>query len=128
MIDQLTVFLPNEPGTLAHMTSLLGEAGIQMHALMVSDTADFGIARIICDTPHAAARLLAGVYLVDALPAEVPEGLVLVTPAGAVARAGGLLDLWSPDGAPNPFARHAQLEDARAEREPPLTKSRSRRR
>ena len=64
----------------------------------------------------AAARLLAGVYLVDALPAEVPEGLVLVTPAGAVARAGGLLDLWSPDGAPNPFARHAQLEDARAER------------
>ena len=61
----------------------------------------------------AAARLLAGVYLVDALPAEVPEGLVLVTPAGAVARAGGLLDLWSPDGAvTNPFARHAQLEDA----------------
>lgn len=62
----------------------------------------------------AAARLLAGVYLVDALPAEVPEGLVLVTPAGAVARAGGLLDLWSAEGAPNPFARHAQLEDARA--------------
>ena len=59
MIDQLTVFLPNEPGTLAQMTSVLGDASIQVHALMVSDTADFGIARIICDTPHAAARLLA---------------------------------------------------------------------
>ncbi len=59
MIDQLTVFLPNEPGTLAQMAQVLGDAGIQMHALMVADTADFGIVRIICDTPRAAARALA---------------------------------------------------------------------
>ena len=58
MIDQLTVFLPNEPGTLAAMAGVLGEAGIQMHALMVADTADFGIVRIICDTPCAAKRAL----------------------------------------------------------------------
>lgn len=59
MIDQLTVFLPNEPGTLAEMSRILGEANIQMHALMVADTADFGIVRIICDTPKAASRALA---------------------------------------------------------------------
>ena len=59
MIDQLTVFLPNEPGTLAQMASVLGEADIQMHALMVADTTDFGIVRVICDTPHAAAQVLA---------------------------------------------------------------------
>ena len=58
MIDQLTVFLPNEPGRLAGMASVLGEAGIQMHALMVADTADFGIVRIICDTPKAASKAL----------------------------------------------------------------------
>lgn len=59
MIDQLTVFLPNEPGRLANMARVLGEAGIQMHALMVADTEDFGIVRIICDTPRTAARVLA---------------------------------------------------------------------
>ncbi|MDO4537865.1 MAG: hypothetical protein Q4B54_06865 [Coriobacteriales bacterium] len=59
MIDQLTVFLPNEPGTLANMARVLGEANIQMHALMVADTADFGIVRIICDTPKAASQALA---------------------------------------------------------------------
>lgn len=58
MIDQLTVFLPNEPGTLAAMAKVLGEANIQMHALMVADTADFGIVRIICDTPKAASKAL----------------------------------------------------------------------
>ncbi len=59
MIDQLTVFLPNEPGTLARMAQVLGDAGIQMHALMVADTADFGIVRIICDTPRTAVKALA---------------------------------------------------------------------
>lgn len=59
MIDQLTVFLPNEPGTLAQMASVLGQNDIQMHALMVADTADFGIVRIICDTPKKASRALA---------------------------------------------------------------------
>ena len=59
MIDQLTVFLPNEPGTLANMAQVLGDANIEMHALMVADTADFGIVRIICDTPKAAKRALA---------------------------------------------------------------------
>ncbi|MBR3223867.1 MAG: hypothetical protein IKF78_00915 [Atopobiaceae bacterium] len=59
MIDQLTVFLPNEPGTLAKMAKVLGDNNIQMHALMVADTADFGIVRIICDTPKRASQALA---------------------------------------------------------------------
>ncbi len=59
MIDQVTVFLPNEPGELAGVAALLGGRGVQMHTLMVADTADYGIVRIICDTPIAAARALA---------------------------------------------------------------------
>ncbi len=58
MINQLTVFLPNEPGNLAELARVLGDAGIQMHALMVADTADFGIVRIICDTPRRASQAL----------------------------------------------------------------------
>ena len=59
MIDQLTVFLPNKPGTLAQLAHVLGDNNIQMHALMVADTTEFGIVRIICDNPKKASRALA---------------------------------------------------------------------
>ena len=58
MISQLTVFLTNEPGRLAAATSTLAEAGINMKALFIADTADFGILRIFCDTPQRAAGVL----------------------------------------------------------------------
>lgn len=85
MIDQLTVFLPNEPGTLASMAGVLGKANIQMHALMVADTADFGIVRIICDTPKAASDALmeagyraANTKVVAVEVENVPGGLAKV--------------------------------------------------
>lgn len=53
-IEQLSVFLQNEPGRLARMCRTLGEAGLNMHALVVADTSEYGVARIICDRPHAA--------------------------------------------------------------------------
>ena len=69
----------------------------------------------------AARRLLAGAWLVPTLPgdlSQVPDGVTLATPLGAVARGGGLLEIWSPEGqASNPFSRHAALEDARADLE-----------
>ena len=60
MIMQLTVFLQNEKGRLASATRTLAEAGINMHALFIADTQDFGIVRIFCDTPDEAAKALAG--------------------------------------------------------------------
>ena len=59
MIMQLTVFLQNEKGRLASATRALAEANINMHALFVADTQDFGIVRIFCDTPDEAAKTLA---------------------------------------------------------------------
>ena len=59
MIDQLTVFLENSEGRLASAARAIADAGINMRALFVADTADFGVARIFCDTPHAAAATLA---------------------------------------------------------------------
>lgn len=58
MISQLTVFLANEKGRLAAACRTLAEADINMQALFIADTADFGIVRIFCDTPHRAAEVL----------------------------------------------------------------------
>lgn len=58
MIEQLTACLPNEPGRLATMCRVLGEQGAQIFAIMVAETTDFGIVRVVCDRPHAMARIL----------------------------------------------------------------------
>lgn len=58
MISQLTVFLANEKGRLAAASRVIADAGINMHALFLADTEDFGVARIFCDTPEAAAEAL----------------------------------------------------------------------
>ena len=58
MVSQLTVFLENEKGRLAAACRVLGDAGINMHALNLADTADFGVARMLCDKPEAAAAAL----------------------------------------------------------------------
>ena len=55
MISQLTVFMENERGRLASACRTIADAGINMYALFVADTADCGVARIFCDTPQAAA-------------------------------------------------------------------------
>lgn len=54
MIDQLTVFIQNTEGRLAALCRTLGDAGIQMHSLVLADTTDYGIARILCDDPETA--------------------------------------------------------------------------
>ena len=58
MIRQLTVFLENRPGRLTALAAALGGAGVQMSALTVADTAEYGIVRIVCDKPDVAAGAL----------------------------------------------------------------------
>ena len=58
MISQLTVFLANEKGRLAAACRTLADADINMKALFIADTADFGIVRIFCDTPKRAVEVL----------------------------------------------------------------------
>ncbi len=58
MIDQLTVFLGNKKGRLTALCETLGNADVQMHALAVADTSDYGIVRIICDKPEEAVQAL----------------------------------------------------------------------
>jgi len=51
-IKQISVFLENKPGALRELTELLGKGGIDLLALSVADTQNFGIIRIIVDSAH----------------------------------------------------------------------------
>jgi len=47
MFKQITVFIENKPGRLAEVTGCLADAQINLHALSIADTSDFGILRLI---------------------------------------------------------------------------------
>ncbi|MDE6836984.1 MAG: acetolactate synthase [Acutalibacter sp.] len=57
-VNQISVFLENKPGTLTTMTGLLAENGIDMRALSLAETKDFGIVRIIVDDVYKATTVL----------------------------------------------------------------------
>ncbi len=58
MAKQISVFLENKVGRLAHVTRVLGEAGINIRALSIADTSDFGILRLIVSDPAKAYQIL----------------------------------------------------------------------
>ncbi|MBQ6391002.1 MAG: amino acid-binding protein [Eggerthellaceae bacterium] len=58
MIDQITVFLENSEGRLAALCRTLAWANINMHSLVIADTTDYGVVRIICDDPARAIDVL----------------------------------------------------------------------
>jgi hypothetical protein len=99
MVEQLSVFLENSTGRLAELTRALGDAGIDMHALMVADTESFGVVRIICDTPQAARRILEdrgfSVTLTPVIAVGVPD------------RPGGLAEVLEALGRANKNVEYA---------------------
>ena len=58
MIDQITVFLENSEGRLAALCRTLAWANINMQSLVIADTADYGVVRIICNDPARALDVL----------------------------------------------------------------------
>ena len=57
-IRQISVFLENKPGKLNKMTKVLAEHNVDMRALSLAETKDFGIARIIVNDVYAATNVL----------------------------------------------------------------------
>ena len=57
-IKQISVFLENRPGMLLEMTGVLAEKEVDMRALSLAETSEFGIVRIIVDDVYAAATVL----------------------------------------------------------------------
>lgn len=57
-IKQLSIFVENKQGRLADITEILSKANANIRALSIADTTDFGILRLIVDTPESAALAL----------------------------------------------------------------------
>jgi hypothetical protein len=57
-IKQLSIFLENKAGRLAHVTRILGDAGVNIRALSLADTSDFGILRLIVNDATKARDVL----------------------------------------------------------------------
>lgn len=57
-ITQISIFLENRAGQLSEITKILSENSIDLKALNIAETADYGILRIISDDSDKAAKLL----------------------------------------------------------------------
>ncbi len=58
MVKQLSVFIQNRAGKIASIVKALSDAGIDIRALSIADTADFGILRMLVSDVEAAKTTL----------------------------------------------------------------------
>ena len=82
-VKQISVFVENQPGRLQSILEVLEHAGLSIQALSVSDTAEFGIVRMILVDPESALDALkrAGFtarvdWILSAEIPDVPGGLL----------------------------------------------------
>jgi hypothetical protein len=57
-VKQLSVFIENKAGRVSEVTDVLGDADINIRGFSVSDTADYGIVRLIVDDPDKGREVL----------------------------------------------------------------------
>lgn len=92
-IPQISVFLENKAGQLADITRILAEAQVNMRAISIAETADYGVLRLIVDdAPKASAVLLGEGFILTMTPVvgvavpDTPGGLGKVL--SVISRAG----------------------------------------
>lgn len=85
MVNQISVFLENRAGQLAEITGILAENNIDLRAISIAETADYGIVRMIADNAEkTTAILLQRGYILSMTPVVVisvpdePGGLVTI--------------------------------------------------
>jgi hypothetical protein len=92
-VEQISIFLENKSGRLAEVTDVLANGGINIRALSLADTADFGILRLIVDDIEKAKQILKDneftVGRTEVLAVEVPD-----KPGGMA----GILKVLNDDG------------------------------
>lgn len=76
-VKQISIFIENKSGRLAEVARTLGEKGVNIRALSLADTSDFGILRLLVDNTDAALETLKeGGFTVnktDVVAVEVPD-------------------------------------------------------
>ena len=88
-VRQLSVFMENKPGILANLAKILAEGNINLKAMTVADTKDFGIARMIVDDVDKALVVLSSA----GQTAKVREvcGFIVPDEVGGLAKVLGIL-------------------------------------
>ena len=85
MPHHVAVFSENKPGKLEAVTKLLAGEGVNIRAITIADSGDFGVIKLLVDQPDRAVKILTGKGMVAALKevvaARVPD------------RPGGLLQI-----------------------------------
>ncbi len=76
-VEQISIFIENKSGRLAEVTGVLGKTGINIRALSLADTSDFGILRLIVDDSQKALKVLKEqrftVSITEVIGIEVPD-------------------------------------------------------
>ena len=76
-VEQISIFLENKPGGLEHITRVLKDANINIRALSLADTSDFGILRLIVNDVTGVEKALNAsgftVRLTPVVAVEVPD-------------------------------------------------------
>ncbi|MCL1934389.1 MAG: amino acid-binding protein [Candidatus Azobacteroides sp.] len=77
LIKQLSIFLENKKGRFTEVTTILGDAGINMTAFTVAENSDFGIVRLLVSDPEKARNVLRdnkyAVSVTDVLCVQTPN-------------------------------------------------------
>ena len=92
-IDQLSIFVENKAGSLVRITRILAEAGIDIRAMSLADTADFGILRLIVNKTQLAVDALRNSGCIVAVN-EVLAVLITDHPGGL----SGVLSMLADNG------------------------------
>ena len=72
MVYQISVFLENRAGQLSEITTILAENGVDLRAISIAETADYGVLRMIVDdAQRATAILMQHGYLLSMTPVLV---------------------------------------------------------
>jgi len=76
-VEQISIFIENKSGRLAEVARVLGEKGVNIRALSLADTSDFGILRLILDQPDKGYSILKDnnitVGSTEVVAVEVPD-------------------------------------------------------
>ncbi len=92
-VKQISVFLENTTGRLAEVTKVLGTGNINLRAISIADTADFGILRLIVDSPEKTMELLRNAGFTAKIT-EVIGVLVNDKPGGLMK----IMDIFNEEG------------------------------
>ena len=94
MVYQISVFLENRAGQFAEITGILAENGIDLRAISIAETADYGILRMIVDNAQKATGILMQQgYLMTMTPVQVisvPDAPGGIAPVLAALAAGNI--------------------------------------